>query len=142
MIIRLLIFTPNVMKSLGLYTEGLGLKCIHLSDTYAEVVDKNGTALILTKAPSLAYTYTGFTPLLMFQCTNFEETIEKLNKYGCIGEGLGLSNDAGKVSYLKSPEGLSFAIKEIQAEEETQKNEEDDHPAAEEIKKFIKKLKL
>ena len=142
MIVRILIFTPNVMKSLGLYTEALGLKCVHLIESYAEVQDNNGTSIILSKAPSLAYTYSGFIPMLMFQCSNFEETIEKVSKYGCTAEGNWEGNESAKISYLKSPEGLSFAIKELKEEDTKFEATEDDHPAAEEIKKFIRKLKL
>ena len=142
MIIRILLFTPNVMKSLGFYTEALGLKCVNLSESYAEIQDTNGTSIILSKAPSLAYTYSGFMPMLMFQCQNFEETLDKTIKYGCIAEGEVYNTDIGKISYFKSPEGLSFAIKEIQVEEKSENKIEDDHPAAEEIQKFIRKLKL
>lgn len=142
MLIRLLIFTPNVMKSLGLYTEALSLKCIHLSENYAEVQDSNGTSIVLSKAPSLAYTYSGFIPMIMFQCKHFEETTEKLKKYGCVEEGNMESNDEAKIAYYKSPDGLSFALKEVKEIEENVNNTEEDHPAAEEIKKFIRKLKL
>ncbi|OMJ74377.1 hypothetical protein SteCoe_26701 [Stentor coeruleus] len=142
MFVRILLFTPNVMKSLGLYTEALGLRCVNLSENYAEVQDTNGTTIIISKAPSLAYTYTGFNPILMFQSKNFEEVLDRVQKYGCQTEGPSVESDAGKVSYLKSPEGLSFALKEVKETENHSSTQEEDHPAAEEIKKFIRKLKL
>jgi hypothetical protein len=140
--IKILIFTSNVIKSLGFYTEGLGLKCQYLSDLYAEVQDTHGTSIILSKAPSLAYTYAGFVPMIIFQCQDFMETSEKMVRYGCMPEGESVVSDTGKMAYYKSPEGLSFAIKQIDTKIESREPYEEDHPASEEIKKFIKKLKL
>ena len=142
MIIRILLFTPNIMKSLGFFTEGLGLKCIHMSDTYAELQDSNNTTLILSKSPSLVYTYSGFTPLLMFQTERFEECLEKSKKYGCIDEGLTEQSDIGRLSYLKSPEGLSFALKEIKSIPKSSESRPLDDSTTEELKRFIKKLNL
>lgn len=142
MIIRILLFTPNIMKSLGFFTEGLGLKCIHMSDTYAELQDSNNTTLILSKSPSLVYTYSGFTPLLMFQTERFEECLEKSKKYGCIDEGQTEQSEIGRVSYLKSPEGLSFALKEIKSISQSSESRPLDDSTTEELKRFIKKLNL
>jgi predicted enzyme related to lactoylglutathione lyase len=142
MIIRILLFTPNIMKSLGFFTEGLGLKCIHMSETFAELQDSNNTTLILSKAPSLVYTYSGFTPLIMFQTERFDECLEKSKKYGCIDEADTESSDIGRLAYLKSPEGLSFALKEVKFETLSQEARPAEDSTTEELKRFIKKLNL
>lgn len=143
MIIKLLLFTPNITKTLGLFTEGLGLKCTHLSETFAEIQDSQGTVIMLSKSPSLAYTYSGFTPIIMFQTERFEACLENVKKYGCQYEGEPQTNDEiGKIAYLKSPEGLSFALKQIKTPETPQSTPPTDHPATEELKRFIQKLNL
>lgn len=155
MLLKVLLFTPNLMTSLGLYTEALGLKCVHLSDTFAELQDQRGTSIILSKSQSLVYTYSGFTPLLMFQCENYEEIREKVVKYGCLSENDLVRNNSDfrnnsegnedqleKITYFKSPEGLSFALMQLKEDTVIKDEVAEEHPAAEEIKKFIRKLKL
>ncbi|CAG9330024.1 unnamed protein product [Blepharisma stoltei] len=138
-----IIFTTNIMRSTGFYTDALGLKCQHLSEVFAEFHDEKGNMIMLRHTDSIAYCNSGFNPVLLFEKRNFDETLANAIKYGAIKDGEPVNSESGKVVYLKSPDGYSFALKEFQEEIQEEKPQKTDtSPVTEELQKLFQKLKI
>lgn len=137
-----LIFTTNLMKSSGFYTDALGMKCQHLTSNFAEFQDEYGNYILLRHTDSIAYTSAGFNPILIFEKKNFDESFENCKKYGALPDGEPVTTQLGKIVYLKSPDGYSFAIKEYQAPTVPKSDSQQPDPLAEELQKLFQKLKI
>lgn len=137
----LIIFTRNVNKSIGFYTQGMGLKCELLSEELAELSCENSLSILLIRTDSSAYTRCGFSPILTWEADNFEERLTLMLKYGAISEGSPAVYNCKKVVYLQSPDGFSINLIEKQ-EELPVKAETEEHPVDTELKKLFQKLRI
>ena len=62
-----LIMSRNVEKTASFYSEIVGLKIVHSTPTFAELLAQNSqTTITIRKTPTLAHATSGFSPVLVF----------------------------------------------------------------------------
>ena len=137
-----MVMTSNVVKSLGFYTEALGMKCKHMSDTFAQLEDQRGNYLLLSKAPSLGLTYCAFNPVLVWECEDFPQKLESLKKYGATQDGEVKELESKKLVCLRVPDGFSLVLKEKEEEKSEAPETPEEDPATQEIQRLFQKLKI
>lgn len=138
----LVLTTKNVMKSLGFYTEALGLKTHQLSEELAELKDSAGFTVILKRTDSLAFCTRGFSPLITWEIQDFSEKLTQITKYGAELDGSVMETSSGKLVCFRAPDGHMMALKEFKEVETQLEEEEEDSPVTEEIKRLLQRIKL
>ena len=64
----IVIFSMQLAKTQDFFTDILGLKLLHSSESFAELTDTEGTfKFMLREAPTIAHASHGFSPLLIFE---------------------------------------------------------------------------
>jgi len=135
--------TKNVMKSLGFYTEALGLKTMQLSDEIAEIQDAAGFTVILKRSESLAFCTRGFSPVITWEISDFNERLDRITKYGAELDGDVMETSSGKLVCFKAPDGHMMALKEYSPVfTQESEEEEEESPVTEEIKRLLQKIKV
>ena len=106
--------TRNVEKTSSFYSEIIGLKLVHQTDTFAELRDYSPSrlqqfSLLVRQAPSLAHSTFGYSPILNFDMginTNLDEIIQKAkNEYACELDGNILEDEYLKIACIRTPDG-------------------------------------
>ena len=134
--------TKNVMKSLGFYTEALGLKTAQLSEEIAEMKDAAGFTVILKRSESLAYCTRGFSPVITWEISDFNERLDRITQYGAELDGDVMETSSGKLVCFRAPDGHMMALKEYSTVLTQPEEEEEDSPVTEEIKRLLQKIKV
>lgn len=134
--------TKNVMKSLGFYTEALGLKTAQLSEEIAEMKDAAGFTVILKRSESLAYCTRGFSPVITWEISDFNERLDRITKYGAELDGDVMETSSGKLVCFRAPDGHMMALKEYSPVLTQPEEEEEESPVTEEIKRLLQKIKV
>jgi predicted enzyme related to lactoylglutathione lyase len=138
----IILTTKNVSKSLGFYTEALGLKTSQLSEEIAEMKDPAGFTVILKRSDSLAFCTRGFSPVITWEISDFNERLDRITKYGAELDGDVTETPSGKLVCFKAPDGHMMALKEYSPVSTEPDEEEEESPVTEEIKRLLKKIKV
>lgn len=130
------------MKSLGFYTEALGLKTAQLSEEIAEMKDAAGFTVILKRSESLAFCTRGFSPVITWEISDFNERLDRITQYGAELDGDVMETSSGKLVCFRAPDGHMMALKEYCPVSTSQNEEEEESPVTEEIKRLLQKIKV
>jgi catechol 2,3-dioxygenase-like lactoylglutathione lyase family enzyme len=135
---HLLLFTRNISKSIGFYSEALALKTVFMSEELAELKDSNNFRVLLKRVEGEAYCSTGFSPVCVFEVEDFEERLERVKRHGAVFDGAPI----GKLVCFRAPDGHMFALKEKEEGVLGEGEEQADSATTEELKKLFQKLKI
>ncbi|DAZ92455.1 TPA: hypothetical protein N0F65_000239 [Lagenidium giganteum] len=109
---QLLILSRDVARSTQFYQEGLGLKLLRSSDSFAEFDTQGGVPLCIKQAQSEAACSSGYSPFLNFDIQDMDEAIPRLLMLGAIMDGPIKYPAHGKVAAVRSPDGLMIGLYE------------------------------
>lgn len=135
---HVLLFTRDVSRVVGFYSEALALKTVFMSEELAELKDSADFRILLKKVESEAFCSTGFSPMCVFEVEDFEERLERVKRHGAVIDG----DPIGKLVCFRAPDGHMFALKEKELEVETLADEVTDSATTQELKKLFQKLKI
>mmetsp|Transcript_5810 Transcript_5810/g.10351 ORF Transcript_5810/g.10351 Transcript_5810/m.10351 type:complete len:140 (-) Transcript_5810:47-466(-) len=135
---HLLMFTRDVSRAVGFYSEALALKTVFMSEELAELRDAHDFRLLLKKVESEAYCSTGFSPVCVFEVEDFEDRLERVKKHGAQVDG----DPIGRLVCFRAPDGHMFALKEKEQEPDSAVQDAADSATTQELKKLFQKLKI
>ncbi|TYZ59538.1 hypothetical protein PybrP1_003456 [[Pythium] brassicae (nom. inval.)] len=109
---QVLILSRDVARSTQFFQEGLGLKLLRASDTFAEFDTQSGAALCIKLAQNEAACSAGYSPFLNFDTQDLSDTIPRLLMLGAIMDGPIKYPAHGKVAAVRSPDGVMIGLYE------------------------------
>ncbi|ETO78922.1 hypothetical protein F444_06274 [Phytophthora nicotianae P1976] len=109
---QLMVLSRDLARSKQFYQEGLGLKLLRSSDTYAEFDIKAGVPLCIKLAQSEAACSSGYSPFLNFDIPDLSDAVPRLLMLGAIMDGPIKYPAHGKVAALRSPDGVMIGLYE------------------------------
>eukprot|EP01017_Pseudomicrothorax_dubius_P005398 TRINITY_DN11351_c0_g1_i1.p2 TRINITY_DN11351_c0_g1~~TRINITY_DN11351_c0_g1_i1.p2 ORF type:complete len:164 (+),score=39.43 TRINITY_DN11351_c0_g1_i1:760-1251(+) len=148
-----IMMTRNVQTTCNFYSEGLGLRVKHMSQQLAELVDVDGSNVILKLAPSEAFCSPGFSPLLNFEVKEMDAKLKKLKEYGAIVDGDIEEMSDARVVCLRTPDGPMIGLIEYKGDRSVYSDDDDDDkgpqegtteadPMKEEIRNILRRIRL
>jgi catechol 2,3-dioxygenase-like lactoylglutathione lyase family enzyme len=96
---QVLVLSRDLARSKQFYEEGLGLKLLRASDTFAEFDTRSSVPLCVKLAQSEAACSTGYSPFLNFDIQDLSEAVPRLLMLGAIMDGPIKYPAHGKVAY-------------------------------------------
>ncbi|KAI9997435.1 hypothetical protein PInf_001335 [Phytophthora infestans] len=84
---QLMVLSRDLARSKQFYQEGLGLKLLRSSDTYAEFDTQAGVPLCIKLAQSEAACSSGYSPFLNFDIPDLSDAVPRLLMLGAIMDG-------------------------------------------------------
>lgn len=84
---QLLVLSRDLTRSTQFYQEGLGLKLLRSSDSFAEFDTQTGVPLCVKLAQSEAACSTGYSPFLNFDIRDLSDVVPRLLMLGAIMDG-------------------------------------------------------
>ncbi|KAI9921286.1 hypothetical protein PsorP6_002349 [Peronosclerospora sorghi] len=103
---QLMVLSRDLAKSKHFYQEGLGLKLLRSSDTFAEFDTQTGVPLCVTLAQS-----SGYSPFLNFDIPDLSDAVPRLLMLGAIMDGPIKYPAHGKTAALRSPDGVMIGLR-------------------------------
>ncbi|CAD8102717.1 unnamed protein product [Paramecium primaurelia] len=79
---QIMIFAKELEKTSILYSVCFGLKITLMSDTYLELQDSRKFKICFYRVNNFAQQTKGYSPILSFKVSEFDETLKKLIHYG------------------------------------------------------------
>ncbi|KAG6574414.1 Glyoxalase-like domain [Phytophthora cinnamomi] len=102
---QLMVLSRDLAHSKQFYQEGLGLKLLRSSDTFAEFDTQAGV-------PFEAACSSGYSPFLNFDIPDLSDAVPRLLMLGAIMDGPIKYPAHGKVAALRSPDGVMIGLYE------------------------------
>jgi catechol 2,3-dioxygenase-like lactoylglutathione lyase family enzyme len=84
---QVLVLSRDLARSTQFYQEGLGLKLLRSSETFAEFDTQSSVPLCVKLAQSEAACSTGYSPFLNFDIQDLSEAVPRLLMLGAIMDG-------------------------------------------------------
>ncbi|GAB9468559.1 Glyoxalase-like domain [Globisporangium polare] len=109
---QVLILTRDLSRSTQFFQEGLGLKLLRSSESFAEFDIQAGVPLCIKLAQNEAACSTGYSPFLNFDIQDLSDTIPRLLMMGAIMDGPIKYPAHGKVAAVRSPDGVMIGLYE------------------------------
>ncbi|OQR90255.1 hypothetical protein ACHHYP_05676 [Achlya hypogyna] len=109
---QLLVLSRDVARSSRFYEEGLGLRLVRQSDSFAEFDVNCGVTLSIKQAHGEAACSAGYSPFLNFDVHDMDETIPRLIMLGAAMDGPIKYPAFGKVAAVRSPDGTMIGLYE------------------------------
>ncbi|CAI5710333.1 unnamed protein product [Hyaloperonospora brassicae] len=109
---HVMVLTRDLARSTHFYQEGLGLKLLCSSDTFAEFDTQTGVPLCVKLAQSEAACSSGYSPFLNFVIPELSDAVPRLLMLGAIMDGPIKYPAHGKVAALRSPDGVMIGLYE------------------------------
>ena len=124
---NVVLLSQNVEKTSNFYSDIVGLKLVHQTELFAELRDFNSPnqfSLLVRRAPSLAHSTFGYSPILNFSlgsAANIDEIVEKAQAdYDCNLDGEIIEDEYLKLACLRTPDGQSLQLTQQLKEFETE----------------------
>ncbi|POM59815.1 hypothetical protein PHPALM_31402 [Phytophthora palmivora] len=109
---QLMVLSRDLARSKQFYQEGLGLKLLRSSETFAEFDTQAGVPLCIKLAQSEAACSSGYSPFLNFDIPDLSDAVPRLLMLGAIMDGPIKYPAHGKVAALRSPDGVMIGLYE------------------------------
>ncbi|KAI9914188.1 hypothetical protein PsorP6_006250 [Peronosclerospora sorghi] len=112
---QLMVLRRDLAKSKRFYQEGLGLKLLRFSDTFAEFYTQTGVPLCVTLAQSNDFPTAcsgGYSPFLNFDIPDLSDAVPRLLMLGAIMYVPIKYPAHGKTAALRSPDGVMIGLYE------------------------------
>ncbi|KAF6003316.1 hypothetical protein F1559_003225 [Cyanidiococcus yangmingshanensis] len=123
-----LLLVTNLERSLTFYTQALGLRVTQRTEQWAALDAPNG-AIELHETDTMAFSITGYSPLLRFQVANLDDTIRDCLAHGAVMDGPVRRTLYGASAVtLRAPDGHVLALYHLEAGEGGQRSQQ--HGAA------------
>ncbi|CAK65415.1 unnamed protein product (macronuclear) [Paramecium tetraurelia] len=95
-----MIFAKELEKTSIMYSVCFGLKITLMSDLYLELQDSRKFKICFYRVNNFAQQTKGYSPILTFKVSEFDETLKKLIHYGAQQEHNIQEQDNQKVVYI------------------------------------------
>ena len=114
---NVVLLTQNVEKTSNFYAEIVGLKLMHQTEMFAELRDFSAHSqfsLMIRRAPSLAHSTFGYSPILNFNlgsASDIDELVQKAKSdFDCDLDGQIVQDEYLKLACLRTPDGQTLQL--------------------------------
>ncbi|KAM3137161.1 hypothetical protein pb186bvf_010707 [Paramecium bursaria] len=135
---NIFIFAKELQQTSSIYTVCLGFKIKFMNENLLELEDARGLKISYLSVNNFAQQTKGYSPVISFKVTEFDDVIKQLKTYGALQEGETKDN----IAYFKFPnDEMISIIKDDQQDDDEQATKQQTQMEIE-IEQLLRKIKI